>query len=207
MFLPFLRLRRTREMDKIVLFSIPEHPTYFATKNGDIYSLKENGSFHKMATKSRTGYAAICFRDGKPEREYVHRIIAKMFVDNPLNKPEVDHIDTNRSNNSASNLRWVDRKENSNNPISIEKYARSNREKARARFLFSDDVIPVDLNPMDNLEELLKSLSVGSIYRISHDYYKHMSITSKCSKMKKEGYGFKVLNYSELNYTMIRRTK
>lgn len=194
-------------MDKIVLFSIPEHPTYFASKNGNIYSLKADGSFRKISSMDRKGYSFVSFRDGNQEKKYVHRVIAEMFVDNPLNKPEVDHIDTNRSNNRASNLRWADRKENSNNPQSIENYKRSNRERARASFLFSADVIPIDLKPKEKLENLLNGLSIGEIYRISHADFSYNYIASKCSKMKKSGYYFKVLNYSEFNYTLIRRIK
>lgn len=33
---------------------------------------------------------------------------------------EIDHIDTDRLNNHPSNLRWVTRKENNNNPLTIE---------------------------------------------------------------------------------------
>lgn len=42
----------------------------------------------------------------------IHRLVAKYFVDNPLGKPEVNHIDGNTLNNHYSNLEWVTRREN-----------------------------------------------------------------------------------------------
>ena len=47
----------------------------------------------------------------------LHRAVAELFVPNPENKPCVDHINTDRSDNRACNLRWVTYKENSNNPL------------------------------------------------------------------------------------------
>lgn len=48
---------------------------------------------------------------------YLHRLVAQMFIPNPSNLPEVDHIDMDRLNNSISNLRWVDAKTNARNKI------------------------------------------------------------------------------------------
>lgn len=45
-------------------------------------------------------------REGIPTYEYVHRIVAKAFIPNPDNLPEVNHKDYDKSNNCVSNLEW-----------------------------------------------------------------------------------------------------
>ena len=45
----------------------------------------------------------------------LHRILAKHFLPNPENLPEVDHIDRDKTNNSIENLRWTSRSENCRN--------------------------------------------------------------------------------------------
>ena len=192
-------------MNKIVLYEIPEHPGYYATREGFLYSLKGNGTFERLVKGGYKGYRTIKFSDG--ETEYVHRVIAKVFVENPFNKPEVDHIDANPRNNRADNLRWVDRKENSHNTRSLENYKISNRKKARDAFLFSPDVIPIELTPMDSTAEMLMNLEIGSIYRVPYGMIKYRYLTSLCSSLKKKGYQFKTLNYKESEYSLVKRIK
>jgi len=50
--------------------------------------------------------------DGKSTLERVHRILAKLFIPNPENKPCVNHIDADRANNDLSNLEWATYSEN-----------------------------------------------------------------------------------------------
>ena len=58
-------------------------------------------------------------KDGKHFNKKVHRLVAEAFIPNPWNKPCVDHIDTDRTNNSISNLRWTTHSENACNPLTI----------------------------------------------------------------------------------------
>lgn len=62
---------------------------------------------------SGKGYlGAVLSVDGVYYREYIHRLVAKAFIPNPQDKPEVNHIDGNKHNNTVSNLEWVTKSEN-----------------------------------------------------------------------------------------------
>ena len=50
--------------------------------------------------------------NGKQKRMRVHRMVALAFIDNPENKPYVNHINGNRSDNNVENLEWVTSSEN-----------------------------------------------------------------------------------------------
>lgn len=61
------------------------------------------------------GYLRVSLSTGSrgiPKIGYPHRLVAEYFIENPLNKPQVNHIDGDKTNNIASNLEWVSPKEN-----------------------------------------------------------------------------------------------
>ena len=75
--------------------------------------------------KSSNGYLVFKYWNGKHvENKLVHRLVAEAFIPNPDNKTELDHIDTDRTNNRIDNLRWVTRSENCLNPITVERKSR-----------------------------------------------------------------------------------
>lgn len=59
------------------------------------------------------GYKVIKLNYGGKKRNVkVHRLVAKAFIPNPLNKSDVNHKDYNPSNNCVNNLEWTTRSEN-----------------------------------------------------------------------------------------------
>lgn len=72
--------------------------------------------------KDRYGYLIVClFEDGKRFYKKIHRLVATAFIENPENKPCIDHVDGQRENNVCTNLRWVTPKENTHNPSTMRK--------------------------------------------------------------------------------------
>lgn len=85
--------------------------------------LVKNNLTNKILTSHphKSGYIILTLRptgrNGKCYSIKIHREVALAFIPNPLNKPQVNHIDGIKSNNIASNLEWVTNKENSDHAI------------------------------------------------------------------------------------------
>jgi hypothetical protein len=89
--------------------------TYFVSNKGKIRRVLHVGIIFKIKIYSHNGYEIVSLlRNDKKESCLLHRIIATTFIENPLNKPQVNHKDGKKSNNNVSNLEWVTAKENVN---------------------------------------------------------------------------------------------
>jgi DNA gyrase/topoisomerase IV subunit B len=90
---------------------------YQASNLGRIKSLKDN--HNKLRKKilfqasDQKGYLHVCLHIKNKGKTYrVSRIIAKLFIPNPENKPQVNHKDGNKKNNNVANLEWNTGSEN-----------------------------------------------------------------------------------------------
>ena len=62
------------------------------------------------------GYLQVhIYENGTNKFMRVHRLVAMCFIPNPENNSEIDHINRIKTDNRVENLRWVTRKENTNN--------------------------------------------------------------------------------------------
>ena len=80
---------------------------YSVSNTGLVMNSKTN--YILKANKSRKGYLLVGIENHSCK---VHRLVAEAFIPNPENKPQVNHIDGNKSNNDVSNLEWVTQEEN-----------------------------------------------------------------------------------------------
>ena len=57
--------------------------------------------------KNKDGYLQVnlCY-NRKIYKKYVHRLVAKAFIENPDNLPQVNHKDEDKTNNNVYNLEW-----------------------------------------------------------------------------------------------------
>ena len=86
---------------------------YYISDHGRVKSYKYGKERILKPGTNTNGYQiiSICTNSLRPSK-LIHQLVALEFIENPDNKPQVNHRDGNKTNNNADNLEWVTHKEN-----------------------------------------------------------------------------------------------
>ncbi len=165
-----------------------EYPRYAISSMGRIRSLitgvllkqKDNGC----------GYLQVELSGefGK-KSEFVHRLVAKAFIKNKNNKPQVNLIDGNKKHNSVDNLEWVTAKENKEHAI---------KNNMVRRFGPQKEVVQMDMegNEIARFESACEAsravgISQGNISNVCRGYISTDEFGYKTHHLTAGGYKWK----------------
>ena len=147
---------------------------YEVSNLGKVRNIKSGRILKPSLHKNGYSRHFLC-ENNKRKHLYLHRIIATAFIDNPGEKPCVNHIDENKLNNDLSNLEWCTVREN---------LIHGTRTKRAAEKCFKK-VIQLDLN--DNVLNEFESMrqaeqKTGVLVK---------NISSCCNGKRKSAGGYK----------------
>ncbi len=101
-------------MEDLTWRIIKDYENYMVSDNGLVKNCKTNRILKPETTYQ--GYFRVKLSNNNVGKKFrIHRLVATAFIENPENKPQVDHIDRNKINNHVHNLRWATNQENQKN--------------------------------------------------------------------------------------------
>lgn len=119
---------------------IGEKETNYSVSN--IGEVKNDLTNKVLSPRMQQGYYHVTLAiDKKGKGCRVHRLVAEAFIPNPENKPYVNHINCNRSDNRVENLEWVTPSENSKKAVENGRWASSKKLKAVTQYTLAGEKI------------------------------------------------------------------
>lgn len=136
---------------------------YQISSKGRVKSFKRNSSHGQILKPNldTRGYLKVALSVfGVYKSKRIHRLVATTFINNPNNKPEVNHKDGVKTNNESKNLEWVTRLENKRHASKNGLVAKGKMKKR----LTIDDIVEVKKMIRDGIsnEKIGKKFKVTS---------------------------------------------
>lgn len=82
---------------------------YSISSYGRVKSFKRNEPVILRQSRNQRGYKQVALNSKTTK---VHRLVAEAFIPNPENKLQVNHKDSDKTNNHVDNLEWMTNLEN-----------------------------------------------------------------------------------------------
>lgn len=121
---------------------IKNYPNYQINTNGEVFN--KYGKIIKQQT-NRYGYKYInIYNNGVAKIETIHRLLCTTYLPNPLNKPQVNHINGIKDDNRLENLEWVTASENGKHSYKIGKSKISDLNKRNIRLKVTKPILDTE---------------------------------------------------------------
>lgn len=154
---------------------------YQVSNLGRVKSLG-NGKTHNSSERilkgnNIKGYLVVKLsKEGKQKQYLIHRLVAQVFIPNPNNLLQVNHIDEDKTNNTVSNLEWCSAKYNMNYGTRTQRVVEKNTNH-------------------QNKSKKVTCIETGKIYvstmQVERDLgFAHANISYACTGRYKTAYGF-----------------
>ena len=137
---------------------------YQISNLGRIYSNISNKIL--ALRKNKRGYSQInLYKDGGRTMFSIHRLVAQTFIPNPENKPQVNHIDEDKTNNRVDNLEWVTSKENNNHGTRLYRSAMKKRRSVVSKHIKSGAVLVHDSQISASIKLSVRRTDINNVLR------------------------------------------